>query len=82
MGVFKLWKKRGRRHLKDSGMFFDQILNDNIHSGIAKVHGPGPLQIRGVFRKFIEAIDLSTLLVSNGGYNMNIWSIPYKVERP
>ena len=74
--------QRGRRHLKDSGMFFDQILNDNIHSGIVKVHGPGPSQVRGVFRKFIEAIDLSTLLVSNGGYNMNIWSIPYKVERP
>ena len=74
--------QRGRRHLKDSGMFFDQILNDNIHSGIVTVHGPGPSQIRGLFRKFIELIDLSKLLVSNGGYNMNIWPIPYKVERP
>ena len=75
-------EERGRRHLRDSGLFFDQAMNDNIHSGGMRVHGPGPGQVRGVFRTFIETVDLATILVSNGGYNTNIWSIPYRVERP
>ena len=74
--------QRGRRHLHDSGLFFDQIMNDNIHSGGMRVHGPGPGQIRGVFRTFIETVDLATMFVSDGGYNTNVWSIPYRVERP
>ena len=40
--------QRGRRHLKDSGMFFDQITNDNTHSGSIRIHGPGAAQIRGI----------------------------------
>ena len=75
-------EERGRRHLRDSGLFFDQAMNDNIHSGGMRVHGPGPGQVRGVFRTFIETVDLATILVSNGGYNTNVWSIPYRVERP
>ena len=86
MGVFKLWEKigwqRGRRHLKDSGMFFDQIINDNTHSGSIRIHGPELAQMRGVFRTFIETIDLATMYVSDGGYNTSVWSIPYSVERP
>ena len=74
--------QRGRRHLHDSGLFFDQLMNDNIHSGGMRVHGPGPGQIRGVFRTFIETVDLATMFVSDGGYNTNVWSIPYRVERP
>lgn len=74
--------QRGRRHLKDSGVYIDEVMNDNIHSGTMRVHGPGLAQNRGVFRTFIETIDLATLYVSDGGYNTNIWSIPYKVERP
>ncbi len=75
-------QQRGRRHLNDSGLSFDQVINDNTHSGGIRVHGPGPGQIRGIFRTFIESIDLATIFVSDGGYNTSIWSIPYIVERP
>ena len=75
-------QQRGRRHLRDSGLFFDQVMNDNIHSGGIRVHGPGPGQVQGVFRTFIETVDLATMFVSDGGYNTNVWSIPYRVERP
>jgi hypothetical protein len=74
--------QRGRSHLKDSGMFFDQIMNDNTHSGSMRIHGPGLAQMQGVFRTFIEAIDLATMYVFDDGYNTNVWSIPYRVERP
>ena len=74
--------QRGRRHLHDSGMFFDETMNDNTHSGAMRIHGPGPGQVRGVFRTFTEAIDLATIFVSDGGYNTSVWSIPYRVERP
>ena len=73
--------ERGRRRLQDLGLNLDQATNDNIHSGIFRVHGPGPNQVRGVFRTFYETIDLSTLFVSDGGFNTSVWSIPYKVER-
>ena len=76
MGVFKLWKnrlKRGRRHLKDSGMFFDQIINDDTHSGSTRIHRSGLAQMRGVFRIFIKTIDLATMYVSDGGYNTSVW---------
>ena len=75
-------QQRGRRHLRDSGLFFDQVMNDNTHSGGMRVHGPGPGQVQGVFRTFIETVDLATMFVSDGGYNTNVWSIPYRVERP
>ena len=75
-------QQRGRRHLRDSGLFFDQVMNDNIHSGGMRVHGPGQGQVQGVFRTFIETVDLATMFVSDGGYNTNVWSIPYRVERP
>ncbi len=73
--------ERGRRRLQDLGLYLDQVANDNIHSGVFRVHGPGPNQVRGIFRTFYETIDLSTLFVSDGGYNTSVWSIPYKVER-
>ena len=73
--------ERGRRRLQDLGLNVDQAANDNIHSGIFRVHGPGPNQVRGVFRTFYETIDLSTIFVSDGGYNTCVWSIPYRVER-
>ena len=74
--------QRGRRHLHDSGMFFDETMNDNTHSGAMRVHGPGPGTVRGIFRTFTETIDLATIFVSDGGYNTSVWSIPYRVERP
>jgi len=74
--------QRGRRHLHDSGIFFDQTMNDNTHTGVVRVHGPGPEQVRGIFRSFAEVIDLATIFVSNGGFNISVWSIPYRVERP
>ncbi len=64
--------QKGRRHLKDWGMFFDQIMNDNTHSGSIRIHGPELAQMRGVFRTFIETIDLATMYVSDGGYNTSV----------
>ena len=75
-------QQRGRRYLHDSGLFFDQVINDNTHSGGMRVHGPGLGQVQGVFRTYIETIDLATMFVFDGGYNTNVWSIPYRVERP
>ena len=74
--------QRGRRHLHDSGIFFDHTMNDNTHTGIMRMHGPGPEQIRGIFRSFTEVIDLATIFVSDSGFNIGVWSIPYRVERP
>ncbi len=73
--------QRGRKQLNDSGMFFDQNANDNIYSGSVRVHGPGINRSRGVFRTFTEVVDLSTIFVSDGGYNTSLISIPYRVER-
>lgn len=75
-------QQRGRIHLHDSGVSLDETVNDNIHTRVLRVHGPGAGQIRGVFRTFTEAIDLSTIFVSDGGYNTSVWSIPYRIERP
>lgn len=44
-------------------MFFDQVMNDNINSGSMRIHGLVLAQVRGVFRKFIEAIDLFNICV-------------------
>ena len=57
-------------------------MNDNTHTGIMRMHGPGPEQIRGIFRSFTEVIDLATIFVSDSGFNIGVWSIPYRVERP
>ena len=73
--------QRGRKQLNDSGLFFDQNANDNIYSGSVRVHGPGINRSRGVFRTFTEVVDLSTIFVSDGGYNTSLISIPYRVER-
>lgn len=75
-------QQRGRVHLRDSGVFIDESINDNIHSGAIRIHGPGLGQSHRVFRSFTESIDLATMFVSDGGYNTSIWSIPYRVERP
>ena len=73
--------QRGRRHLHDSGILFDETMNDNTHSTVMRIHGPGPEQVQGVFRSFTEVIDLATMFVSDGGYNSSVWSIPYRVVR-
>ena len=84
--VFKNYGRRfnmrGRKHLNDKGAILDSILNDNIHTGGWRAHGPGlGLQRRG-FRSFFETVDLATIFVEGGGYNTSIWSIPYKTQRP
>ena len=73
---------RGRKHLNDKGVFLDAVMNDNIHSGGWRAHGPGHGRPHRGFRSFFETIDLATLFVDDGGYNTAVWSIPYKIERP
>jgi len=73
---------RGRKHLNDKGVFLDGVMNDNIHSGGWRAHGPGQGRRHRGFRSFFETIDLATLFVDDGGYNTAVWSIPYKIERP
>ena len=73
---------RGRRHLNDRGLTLDAVMNDNIHTGGWRAHGPGPEYARRAFRSFFETIDLATIFVSDGGYNTAVWSIPYRIERP
>ncbi|MBL51579.1 MAG: hypothetical protein CMG57_06435 [Candidatus Marinimicrobia bacterium] len=76
------FEMRGRRHLNDKGMFLDSVINDNIHTGGWRAHGPGfGFQQRG-FRSFFETVDLATIFVDDGGYNTSVWSIPYRIQRP
>lgn len=83
--VFKNYGRRfnmrGRKHLKDNGLIMDSTMNDNIHTGGWRAHGPGfGLQQRS-FRSFFEIVDLATIFVRDEGYNTSIWSIPYKIQR-
>jgi hypothetical protein len=84
--VFKNYGRRydmrGRRHLNDKGLFLDEMMNDNIHSGGWRAHGPGFGHRHRGFRSFFETVDLATLFVDDGGYNTSVWSIPYRIERP
>jgi hypothetical protein len=73
---------RGRKFLNDRGGFLDAVMNDNIHTGGWRAHGPGTGFIRSGFRSFFETVDLATIFVDDGGYNTAVWSIPYRVERP
>ncbi len=73
---------RGRRKLNDYGNGVDNITNDNIHSGLWRIHGPGMGRESRVFRSFFSIIDLATIFTEDGGYNSYTLSIPYKVVRP
>ena len=73
---------RGRKFLNDRGGFLDAVMNDNIHTGGWRAHGPGTEFMRSGFRSFFETVDLATIFVDDGGYNTAVWSIPYRVERP
>ena len=55
--------------------------NDNIHSGVWRVHGPGIGRSSRVFRSFISTVDLATLFTEDGGYNSVTWSFPYRSQR-
>ena len=74
--------QRGRRKLNDKGIGLDEFLNDNIHAGLWRVHGPGLGQESRIFRSFFSIIDLATIFTEDGGYNCYTLSIPYKVTRP
>ena len=74
--------QRGRRHLNDKGYGVDSIVNDNIHSSLMRVHGPGFNYDSRVFKAFFTSTDLATLFTEDGGYNSITWSIPYRTIRP
>lgn len=74
--------QRGRRRLNDYGAGIDSDANDNIHTGVWRVHGPGIGQNSRVFRSFFSTIDLATLFTEDGGYNSVTWSLPYRSQRP
>ena len=73
--------QRGRRKLNDRGIASDSLANDNIHTAIWRLHGPGFGRDSRVFRSFFNTIDLATIFVENSEYNNVTWSIPYKVTR-
>ena len=75
-------RARGRRYLNDRGTFLDATMNDNIHTGGWRTHGPGFGRRPRGFKSFVETIDLATIFVEDGGYNTAVWSIPYRIERP
>jgi hypothetical protein len=74
--------QRGRKKLNDRGLGADSVVNDNIHSGYWRMHGPGVGRESRVFRSFFSIIDLATIFTEDGGYNSFTLSIPYKVTRP
>ena len=74
--------QRGRRRLNDYGAGIDSDTNDNIHTGVWRVHGPGIGQNSRVFRSYFSTIDLATLFTEDGGYNSVTWSLPYRSQRP
>ena len=74
--------QRGRRHLNDKGYGLDSIVNDNTHSGLMRVHGPGFNYNSRVFKAYFTSTDLATLFTEDGGYNSITWSIPYRTIRP
>ena len=74
--------QRGRRRLNDYGAGIDSDANDNIHTGVWRVHGPGIGQNSRVFRSYFSTIDLATLFTEDGGYNSVTWSLPYRSQRP
>jgi hypothetical protein len=73
--------QRGRRKLNDRGIASDSVANDNIHTAIWRLHGPGFGRDSRVFRSFFNTIDLATIFVESSEYNNVTWSIPYKVTR-
>ena len=73
--------QRGRRKLNDLGFGGDAIVNDNIHTKVFRMHGPGIGRDSRVFRSFYSTTDLATLFTEDGGYNSITWSIPYKSQR-
>ena len=73
--------QRGRRKLNDRGVASDSVENDNIHTAIWRLHGPGFGRDSRTFRSFFNTIDLATIFVESSDYNNVTWSIPYKVTR-
>ena len=73
--------QRGRRKLNDLGFGGDAIVNDNIHTKVFRMHGPGIGRDSRLFRSFYSTTDLATLFTEDGGYNSITWSIPYKSQR-
>ena len=73
--------QRGRKRLNDLGYGTDAIANDNTHTKVFRMHGPGIGRDSRVFRSFYSTTDLATLFTENGGYNSATWSIPYSSQR-
>jgi len=74
--------QRGRRRVNDLGYGMDASANDNTHTGVWRMHGPGIGRDSRVFRSFFSTIDLATLFTEDGGYNSTTWSLPYRSQRP
>ena len=74
--------QRGRQRLNDNGIGMDAVVNDNIHTNVWRMHGPGIGRETRVFRSFFSTVDLATLFIGDGGYNSATWSIPYRSQRP
>ena len=74
--------QRGRRRLNDLGFGGDTVVNDNIHTKVFRMHGPGVGRESRVFRSFYSTTDLATLFTEDGGYNSITLSIPYRSQRP
>ncbi len=67
--------------MNDLGFGGDAIVNDNIHTKVFRMHGPGIGRDSRLFRSFYSTTDLATLFTEDGGYNSITWSIPYKSQR-
>lgn len=75
--------ERARRRFNDSGLFGDETAGDNIFTMLWRVHGIHPNHgNRRVFNTHFDVIDNATLFISDGGYNVAVWSIPYRIVRP
>ena len=73
--------QRGRRKLNDRGVASDSLANDNMHTAIWRLPGPGFGRDTRVFRSFFNTIDLATIFVASSEHHNFTWSIPYKIIR-
>jgi len=75
--------ERARRRFNDSGLFGDETAGDNAFTMLWRVHGIHPGHgNRRAFNAHINVIDNASLFISDGGYNVAVWSIPYRIVRP
>ncbi len=75
--------ERARRRFNDSGLFGDETAGDNVFTMIWRAHRLHAHHgNRRAFNTHFDIIDNATLFISDGGYNVAVWSIPYRIVRP